>query len=145
MSSSATIGFLPTIFSLEDGPSGPGVPTVPDGIFHGFFYENGVTTDMGTLSPNIPTSVSGSFAINNAGQAIGFSAESGARPGAKPVNPCAFIFARGQMVDLNAPIGAASKTWSLAIAESINDRGQIVGGGYIDGVEQGFSLSPSSE
>jgi len=43
------------------------------------------------------------------------------------------------MIDLNSLIAAASG-WILTEAYAINDRGEIVGSGLLNGVEQAFRL-----
>jgi probable HAF family extracellular repeat protein len=47
------------------------------------------------------------------------------------------------MVDLNTLIGPGSG-WTLESAESINDGGQIVGYGLLDGVQHAFLLQPAA-
>jgi len=114
--------------------------------FHAFSYQTGTTTDLGTLSPNNASSVSGAFGVNDSGMIVGFSADGGAVPGTLPINPRAFVYSNGKMVDLNSLLPAGCAGWTLVVANAINDNGQIVGaayvGGYPNGVEHGFLLTP---
>jgi probable HAF family extracellular repeat protein len=102
-----------------------------------FLWENGGVTDLGTLEhPGLvytqPTD------INRAGQVVGLSA---ATSGALP-----FFWQQGSgIVDLNSlldptdPLQAATR---LVRASAINDRGQILAAGLVDGVSQTLLLTP---
>jgi probable HAF family extracellular repeat protein len=116
----------------------------PGAEFHPFLYYKGNTTDLGTLFPRKRNSVAFAFSINQSGVIAGWSA---AAPGSPPTRLEAFVYADGQMVDLNKLLPASvRKNWTLVVATSINDRKQIVGsafvGGYPNGVEHGFLLTP---
>ena len=115
----------------------------PGPEFHPFLYYKGVTKDLGTLFRR-KSSVAFAFSINQSGVVVGWSA---AAPGSPPTRPEAFVYADCQMVDLNKLLPASvRKNWTLVVASSINDRKQIVGsafvGGYPNGVEHGFLLTP---
>jgi probable HAF family extracellular repeat protein len=89
---------------------------------HAFIYENGVTTDIGTL---------GGFEarardINDKGQVVGQSQL------ANNTVPRAFIYENGQMRAL--PLLGTSQ-FSAADAFGINERGQVVG--YSEGIGRG--------
>ena len=78
---------------------------------------------------------------------VGFSAESGATPSNPPVDPRAFIYFRGRMIDLNSLLPPSVRSnWTVAVAESINSKKQIICaaylGGYPYGVEHAVLLSP---
>ena len=115
--------------------------------FHPFLYNKGATTDLGTLFPGDPASVGIAFSINQSGVIAGFSAEAPYTSSSGPTQPEAFVYAHGQMVDLNTLLPASVRAkWTLVVARAINDRNQIVGsafvGGYPNGVEHGFLLTP---
>jgi probable HAF family extracellular repeat protein len=83
---------------------------------HGFLYSNGKSTDMGTSGPSNafetwPTS------INNSGQVVGRSAETGNLNG-----QVAMLYSDGIMTQLGVPNGA-----QISWAYGINDSDQIVG------------------
>jgi probable HAF family extracellular repeat protein len=59
-------------------------------------------------------------------------------------NNHAFIYSGGVMTDLNNLI-SPSIGWVLNRADAINDSGQIVGTGYINGRSRAFLLTPVPE
>jgi probable HAF family extracellular repeat protein len=93
---------------------------------HAFLWQNGKMTDLG---PGIAR------AINASGDIVG-------------QNPLldgghAVLWHNGSMIDLNSLIPADSG-WTLEYATALNDAGQIVGWGTVDGkVEEGFLLTPA--
>jgi len=93
--------------------------------FHAFFWENSTITDLGTLSGNW----SEAYSINDTGQIVGQSAGH------------AFLWENDTMTDLNEflPIGSE---WLLLEATAINNKGQIVGCGYISGKLHAFLMTP---
>lgn len=118
-------------------------------VFHPFMYQNGKLTDLGTLFPNTASSVGAAFGMNNDGMIVGFSAQSGGtigNPPVPPVNPRAWVYANGKMVDLNTLLPASCANWTLITAEDISDNGDIVGvafvGGYPNGQEHAYLLKP---
>lgn len=94
-----------------------GAFTVPNSgdAFHAFVWENGVRTDLGTLSGTL----SWATGINNRGEVIGWSEyrSSSYRP--------AVLWRRGRPVRLADLY--LDDTWELEYPTAINDRGQIVG------------------
>ncbi len=56
----------------------------------------------------------------------------------------AFLYGDGVLVDLNSLLPPGSG-WVLGQATGINDSGQIVGEGIINGQTHGFLLSPSAQ
>ena len=110
------------------GSSGPTIPSQ-----HAFLWQSGVMTDLGTL-PGFPTS--GAQGINDAGQVVGSSIIS------PPFLSHAFLWQNGVMTDLNDLLPPGSG-WNLDPAAAVNDLGQIVGTGTINGQTHAFLLTPA--
>jgi probable HAF family extracellular repeat protein len=81
--------------------------------------------------------VAQAFAINNPGAVVGFSYNSGSPEDAT-------LWRNGQTIDLNYAIDP-NLGWYLLAALDINDDGQIVGAGFLDGERRGFLLTPVPE
>jgi probable HAF family extracellular repeat protein len=101
---------------------------------HAFIYSGGYLKDLGTLGGAYSTGT----AINSNGVVVGY---------ATPANPYAsgyraFVYSRSKMYDLNGLI-AAKSGWVLEAANGINDAGEIVGYGSINGLEHAFLLTPA--
>ena len=92
-----------------------------DGTSHAFLWQKGVMTDLGALPGDFS---SGALGINSGGRVVGFSCmDQGC------MSSRAFLWERGVMIDLNTLISAGSP-WFVTEADSINSRGQIVGGAF---------------
>lgn len=91
-----------------------------------FMYSNGVLTDIGTL-PSAATSIA--RAINNAGDIVGTSQGRG------------FLYSGSTMTDLNSLLPANSG-WVIKDAYDINEYGQIVGQGVINGEHHAYIMTP---
>jgi len=107
------------------------------GIFaHAFLYDAGVVTDLGTLG-GLRSSASD---INESGRVVGSSllvGELSSIP--SPDQQHAFTWEPGAgMVDLNERVDEPD--WILTAASAINDAGDIVGTGLLDGQLHGFLL-----
>src|SRR3989338_6815748 len=89
-----------------------GATTVASGDYHGFIWQNGVMTDLGTLGRS-----SGTADINNLGQIVGAGWLASPPPGEQ--HP--FFWQNGVMTDLGTFGGR------IAGAYDINDLGQVVG------------------
>ena len=98
----------------------------------GFLYHNGVLTDLGSLGGG----VSAAWGINNHGQVVGYTVDA---TGAM----VAFLWENGVMVDLNSYLPPNSG-WQLLAGRFINDAGQIVGFGFLDGRFAQFLLVPQT-
>lgn len=104
--------------------------------FHAVLWDNGVIRDLGTLLGGLGRH-SEALAVNAGGQVVGWSS----------VNPQdtirhAFIWENGSLRDLNSLIPSSSG-WELHRAIGINDLGQIVGEGTLNGnAEALFVLTP---
>ena len=102
--------------------------------YHAFFYSAGVTRDLGMLA-DLDTF---GLAINGRGDVVGFGDTGG------PNSSRAFLSMDGGTPrDLNDLIDPASG-WSLSRAEGINDLGEIVGTGQINGQNHAFLLTPNA-
>lgn len=101
------------------------------GYLHAFLYANGQMKDLGTLAGGNNSSA---YGVNSAGQVVGYSQIFGG-------DSRAFLWENGQLRDLNDLI-AADTGWRLLEASAINEQGQIVGVGLVDGVERAFRLDP---
>jgi probable HAF family extracellular repeat protein len=99
-------------------------------VTHAFLYSNGAMIDLGTFDGD-------SYAadINNYGQVVGRAYNVG------NTSSRAFLYSNGNLVDLNDLLPAGSG-WSLNSASAINDLGQIVGGGLIDGQYHAYLMTP---
>jgi probable HAF family extracellular repeat protein len=98
------------------------------GYSHATVWQDGAAHDLGTLGGGS----SYAYGINNSGDTVGYSWDAFGQTHA-------FLFEDGVLFDLNQLIGAGSG-WTLTHAFAINDSGQIVGSGLLDGVEHAFRL-----
>lgn len=118
--------------------------------FHAFLYDNGTFTDLG--SPNSPES--DAFAINNQGQIVGITfvpyQDVCFDPNTGENYPCikykqhAFVYENRRMIDLNSLLPPGSG-WELVGAFDINNNGQIVGYGLVNGRFRAFIASHGSK
>lgn len=99
------------------------------------FFSNG--TDVTGIGKLPGFNFSRAFGINNAGVIVGSASRVGAQT--------AIIYANGQLVDLNTLLDPSVTGWTLLEARGINDNGQIVGTGRINGEIQAFVLNPVPE
>jgi probable HAF family extracellular repeat protein len=81
---------------------------------------------------------SSATAINNAGQILGAGDPSGLHPELVLWDPINGLRALTDLIP-------ADSGWQLEFASDINDRGQIVGYGYINGEVRGFLMTPVPE
>ncbi len=111
---------------------------------HAFLDEGGTMHDLGTLSAVYSSTEAAS--INSSGVVAGdaFVMSNSYAPSLAWIwVPTAPNGTSGQMTDLNSLIPAGSG-WLLNHATAVNDAGQIVGYGTINGVEHGFLLTPTT-
>jgi probable HAF family extracellular repeat protein/T5SS/PEP-CTERM-associated repeat protein len=100
---------------------------------HAFLWDGGMQ-DLGTLGWH----QSIAYDINEKGQVVGTLQDGQPSPTSH-----AFVWANGQMQDLNNLIDANSG-WVLSEARAINDKGQIVGFGTINGQTRAFLAKPNA-
>jgi len=133
-----TLAALPTLSgsvsseanAINDNGQVAGQAQMNNGNLGAFLYTNGAVTDLGTLGGNNTTALG----INNSGQVVGSS------------NNRAFVYSNGAMSDLNSHLDPASSTgWTLQVANAINNKGQIVGQGTLNGKTEAFLLTPMGQ
>lgn len=102
-----------------------------------FLYEGGAYQDLGSLRG----SNTYASAINEKGWVTGSS-----EVGPAPYPYHAFVWRNGRMRDLNDLLDpATAQRWDLHSATDINDRGQIIGNGTVDGLSRAFIATPVPE
>jgi probable HAF family extracellular repeat protein len=120
----------------------------PEGNVRAFVYSNGLSRGLGTLRGGHN---SAAYAVNNRGLIVGI-ADYPYRtvcwdPYTATYLPCiryaqhGFLYDQGVMMDLNSLI-PEDEGWDLEWAFDINDRGQIVGYGRLNGVYRAYVLTP---
>ncbi len=98
--------------------------------FSSFIWDNGART----IVPKLNNQNTFLNAINNNGQAVGYSVQN--------LQPVAIMYYGGQVVDLNDLISPAAG-WLLTEATGINDEGLICGTGIHNSTTQAFVLRPN--
>jgi uncharacterized protein (TIGR03437 family) len=115
---------------------------------HPVIWTNYVPTDLTTMLGSKYGAVQG---VNNLGWATGFKADTLGANGLGPLdlllfpdsqNFTAFLYTGGKTYDLNTLVTNASG-WTLTNAIAVNDAGQIVGAGFVNGQEHAFLLTPT--
>ncbi len=108
---------------------------LPNGLGHGMIWRNGSVEDLGIIGePDEATSLA--LDINSWNQVVGV-----AQPEDGKLK--AFLWEEGKMINLNQVIDPNSG-WRLLVASRINDKGEILGRGYLKGSIHAFTLEPSS-
>ena len=107
-------------------------------------YDDGTIINLGTLPSNGPGSepglTSSAYDINDLNQVVGHSWLVTANTSLNdPTKYHAFLWKEGVMSDLNDLPG--TEGWLLTRATGINEFGDIVGVGLVNGIEHGFLLS----
>lgn len=121
--------------------------TADQSAFHAFLYSNGVFTDLDL--PNGSETVA--FAINEREQIVGLASvpyeSTCLDPNLGQYVPCilykqeAFLYEHGKLQELNSLVPENSG-WDLTWAFDVNNRGQIVGYGVLNGNFRAFLLTP---
>ena len=109
-----------------------GESDIPNGSGLAFIYKDGIMSALGTLGGT----KNYAYSINNLNQAVGYSNTPGG------VSHACLYYEDGTIFDLNDLIPPNSG-WELQFASDINDAGQIVGYGVINGNTRGFLLTPA--
>ncbi len=117
---------------INDSGQVVGISTYGFMVYHAFLYSGGVVQDIGTLGG----SNSYAYGINGSGQVVGTS-----EIAMYDFTTHAFIYSGGVMTDLNTLLPSGSG-WILTRARAINDQGQIVGSGSINGEYHAYLMSP---
>jgi probable HAF family extracellular repeat protein len=115
MHSLGTFGFGSIATDINDNGQIVGACTMSDSIEHAFYYSDGVMRDLGAL----PDEYTRAMAINNRGDAVGFSSRAGQNH--------SFIYTDGTKYDLESLLAPGSAGWTFQYVYDINDSGQIVG------------------
>lgn len=100
-----------------------------------FAYFRGKMFDLGVLPG---CNVSSAWDVNNSGWIVGACEEQ--QEGVIGL-PRAFLYANCQLYSLDDLVPADSG-WKLASAETVNDRGQIAGWGFLNGNARAFVVTP---
>ncbi len=108
-----------------------------DGTIHPFMWTSSTgIQDLGSFPGAIVTVAGCCHTLNDSGQVVGFAID-------PSFNMTAFIVQNGTMTDLNTLLPNTS-TWYLLQACSVNNSGQIIGAGFINGEVHAFLASPVS-
>ena len=111
-----------------------GESVVQPGTTHAFLWQGDRMIDLGALEARHSRATD----VNSRGQVVGHVSSIVGFPSA---GGRAFLWQGGEMVDLNELLDPGSG-WVLRSAEGINERGDIVGFGELDGKRQAFLLTP---
>src|SRR5215212_1900444 len=108
-----------------------GYAALPGGDQRAFLFAHGKMKNLGTLPGGTQ---SFAYGVDDRARVVGAS-------DAQDSPLRAFVYSDGVMQDLNKLIPADSG-WLLTEAKSINESGQIVGYGFLDGKRRAFLLTP---
>ncbi len=102
-----------------------------------YLYSAGTYQALGSLQGGFTQAI----ALNEKGWIVGWS-----QLAVSPHLDHAFLWRNGRMRDLNDLLDATlAPHWELTSAMDINERGQIVGLGFLDGVQRGYIATPVPE
>ncbi|MEH2314415.1 MAG: DUF3466 family protein [Nostoc sp.] len=116
-----------------------------EGIYgHAFLYSS--STGLENLGRLRPTDLfSAALGINNLGQVVGFSGTNNNFFTTDGNGLRAFLYSDNTLYDLNDLIAPGSDPgFTLTVASAINNNGQIVGRGAVNGELHAFLLTPTS-
>jgi probable HAF family extracellular repeat protein len=122
--------------SVNNQGDAAGTSQFTDGTIHSFLWtRRSGMQDLGTLPGAVITVAACCNTLNNRGQIVGFSIDGASG------NSRAFVWQNKVMTDLNTLVPAGSP-WNLQGAFAINDAGEIVGQGMINGEVRAFLAIP---
>ncbi|HVI09336.1 MAG TPA: HAF repeat-containing protein [Candidatus Binatia bacterium] len=124
-------GFMSEAYGINNKNQTTGIAYLADGEAHAYIGTGSKMQDLGALET--PLNTSWGFGINDAGVVVGFCNMAQGEH--------AFVYSNGTMKDLNKLIPSGSG-WVLYQAFAINNAGQIVGSGELNGEGRGFLLTP---
>jgi probable HAF family extracellular repeat protein len=128
-------GSINVATSVNDRGEVVGGAQSTDGAIHAFLWSKHTgMQDLGTLPGAFVTVPPCCNAINDRGDVIGFSCD--------PSGCHAMLWKDKKAIDLNTLIPAGSP-WYLLSANSINNAGEIIGGGLINGEVHAFLATPT--
>lgn len=120
-------------YDINDFDQIAGSCKLPNGEIRAVIWgQDRTAQSLGTLGGTF----SSSRAINNDGVAVGVSRDGSGRERA-------FMYSDNQMIDLNTIVG--NSDWEFLEAVDINNSGQIVGRGKLNGLDQNWLLTPVPE
>ncbi len=128
--------------AINDAGTIVGLSTDSNNDTFAFSFQPGVDSalvNLGTLNSDTPFSVA--YDINSNNQVVGFSVAGRPRQANQPAPSHAVLYENGNVIDLNEQIDCPLG-WTLITAKGINDAGQIVGSGEINGETHAFLLTP---
>ncbi len=106
-----------------------------DGTLHPFMWTSGTgIKDLGAFPGAILTVAGCCHTLNDNGEVVGFAIDAS-------FNMTAFVLQNGTMTDMNTLLPQGSP-WYLLQACSVNNSGQIIGAGIINGEVHAFLASP---
>ncbi len=128
-------GLVSTAFGINNAGQIFGVSEIESNSIatHAFLVENGTMIDLGTLGglESFPHD------MNSQGHVVG-------RADGEFASNLPFLYRDGQMINVNSLLPANSG-WILETADFINDAGQIVGLGRLNGVVNSYLFTPANE
>lgn len=114
-----------------------GTSLASDGTVHPFLWTNASgIKDLGAFPGAILTIAGCCHTLNDSGEVVGFAID-------PSFNMTAFIVQNGTMTDMNSLLPQGSP-WYLLQACSVNNAGQIIGAGVINGEVHAYLASPIS-